>query len=185
MNSNFNELLSLFRCHRVRYLVVGGYAVMHYGEPRFTKDLDLWIDSHPANARKVFKALQEFGAPVSQYTPKDFSRPGMVHQIGIPPLRIDILTSITGVDFQKAWIRRRRKIIGGENLCFISLEDLIKNKKATGRAQDREDVHNLQITRAKLRQSKSWVPILFHNPPSPGTSRRRAPWVRRGIGRGL
>jgi hypothetical protein len=153
--SEFSELLSLFRSHKVRYLVVGAYAVIQYTEPRYTKDLDLWVETSLENARRVHQALAEFGAPVANYTPADFVRPGMVHQIGLPPARVDILTSLPGVTFAKAWARRRRRRLGGEVLFIISLNDLIKNKKKAGRLQDTLDVTSLEKVRAKLRRSKA------------------------------
>jgi len=155
MNSGFRELLRLFRSHKVRYLVVGGYAVMKYTEPRYTMDLDLWIDTSLLNARRVYKALSEFGAPIEGYTPEDFTSSGMVHQIGIPPSRIDILTSISGLKFDSAWPRRRRARVGGEFLFFASLEDLIKSKKKTGRLQDKLDVSNLELARARNQNAKT------------------------------
>jgi hypothetical protein len=155
VNSDFGELLRLFRFHQVRYLVVGAYAVIQYAEPRYTKDLDLWVEASSENARRVHKALGEFGAPVADYTPADFARPGMVHQIGVPPARVDILTSLPGVTFAKAWARRRRRRLGGEVLFIISLSDLIKNKKKAGRLQDKLDVISLEKARDKLRRSKA------------------------------
>lgn len=153
MNSDFKELLDLFRSHRIRYLIVGAYAVMKYTEPRFTKDLDLWIDTSLPNVRRLYTALGEFGAPIGEYVPEDFTRPGMVHQIGIPPNRIDILTSVSGLSFETAWLRRRRQRVDNELLHFLSLEDLIKSKRKAGRPQDKLDVVNLENARAKFNRS--------------------------------
>ena len=100
---DFRELSSLFQKHSVRFLVVGGYAVMRYSEPRFTKDLDLWISPRKRNAKAVYAALSEFGAPLKGPEPDDFSQPGYFYQMGRPPLRVDVMMSIPGVDFEGAW----------------------------------------------------------------------------------
>lgn len=128
---------------------------MEYSEPRYTKDLDLWINTSLPNARRVFNALNEFGAPLADYSPKDFTRPGMVHQIGIPPIRIDILTSVSGLTFHSSWARRRRKRVNGKYLFLLSLKDLIKSKKKTGRPHDKLDVRNLEHAGAKPGRPKT------------------------------
>lgn len=102
-NSDFRELLNLFARHRVRYLVVGGYAVMKYTEPRFTKDLDLRIATDAENANAVFAALKAFGAPLQNLTPNDFTQQEYYYQMGRPPLRVDIMMAIPGVEFESAW----------------------------------------------------------------------------------
>src|SRR5271169_1348956 len=106
MSSDFSDLLNLFKRCRVRYLIVGGHAVMKYTEPRFTKDLDIWIEASPKNARAVFKALREFGAPLAALSEDDFAKEGFFYQMGRPPTRIDILMSIAGVKFADAWPNR-------------------------------------------------------------------------------
>ena len=141
---DFKELLNLFKKHNVKYLVVGGYAVMLYTEPRFTKDLDLLISIEIKNATAVYNALKEFGAPLADLTVKDFSQEGYFYQIGRPPMRVAILMSIPGVKFSSAWSRRKRLIIDGIEMNFISKEDLIASKKASGRSQDLIDVKNLE-----------------------------------------
>ena len=154
MNSDFSELLNLLRVHKVRYLIVGGYAVMKYTEPRFTKDLDLWIENSPGNAQRLHRALTVFGAPVSGYSPQDFIRSGMVHQIGVPPLRVDLLTSLPGLSFRDAWQRRVVSRVGGDRLLFLSLRDLIWSKRKAGRLQDRLDLQNLEKVRERKRNLK-------------------------------
>ena len=134
--SDFSDLLLLFENSEIKYLVVGGYAVMVYTEPRFTKDLDLWIDPTPENAAKVFAALAQFGAPLSGCSVNDFATPEMVFQIGVAPIRIDILTSITAVGFADAWLRRERRPFMGRPAWFISREHLLRNKEAAGRSRD-------------------------------------------------
>jgi hypothetical protein len=143
MNSDFRDLLSLFNAHKVRYLVVGGYAVMKYTEPRFTKDLDLGIEASPKNARAVFKALREFGAPMANLTEADFANQGSFYQIGRPPTRVDVLMSIEGVHFADAWRARVKTEVDGVFTHVISRNDLIANKRAAGQPQDLIDVENL------------------------------------------
>ncbi len=106
VNSDFSDLLNLFKAYDVKYMVIGGYAVVQYTEPRFTKDLDLWISTHSDNAEAVFNALKEFGVPLEGMTPKDFSEEGCFYQMGVPPVRVDILMGIPGVQFDEAWERR-------------------------------------------------------------------------------
>ncbi len=141
---DFRELLSILAKHKVRYLVVGEYAVMKYTEPRFTKDLDLWIATDPENAGAVFAALQEFGAPLKDLTPADFTQPGYFYQMGSSPFRLDIMMSIPGVAFEAAWADREEAQIEGIAIPFISKPDLIKTKEASGRDQDKLDVKKLR-----------------------------------------
>ena len=143
MNSDFRDLLRIFNAGKVRYLVVGGYAVMKYAEPRYTKDLDLWIDATPKNARAVFKALKEFGAPLANLTEADFSREGFFYQMGRPPARVDIVMSIEGVRFADAWRERVATDFDGVPGQVIGRKHLITNKRAVGRPQDLMDVTNL------------------------------------------
>jgi hypothetical protein len=141
---DFRELLSTLEKHKVRYLVVGGYAVMRYTEPRFTKDLDLWIATDPENANAVFATLKEFGAPLKGLAPTDFTREGYFYQMGNPPFRLDIMMSIPGVTFQAAWANREEARVEGLVIPFISKSDLIRTKEASGRDQDRIDVKKLR-----------------------------------------
>jgi hypothetical protein len=139
MNSDFQELLNLFNRDGVRYLIVGGHAVMLYTEPRYTKDLDIWIETNKDNAARVFAALAEFGAPLAGLTPDDFSREGFFYQLGRPPARIDILMSIEGLTFEQAWENRQKAKLGNQETWFIGRADLIKNKRASGRHIDLHD----------------------------------------------
>ncbi len=141
---DFKELLSILAKHKVRYLVVGGYAVMKYTEPRFTKDLDLWIATDPANAEAVFAALKEFGAPLKDLTPTDFTQEGYFYQMGNPPFRLDIMMSLPGVTFETAWGNREEAQVEGLTISFISKADLIKTKEASARDQDLLDVKKLR-----------------------------------------
>ena len=142
---DFRDLLKCLASHEVRYLVVGGYAVMKYTAPRFTKDLDLWISTDIKNAESVFAALMAFGAPLKGLTPADFSQEGFFYQMGRAPLRVDIMMSLTGVDFESAWRRLEKVVIQGIEVPFISKADLIKSKKAAGRPQDLIDLGNLEL----------------------------------------
>ncbi len=143
-NSDFRELLNLFKKHEIRYLVVGGYAVMKYSEPRFTKDLDVWIATDPENAHSVYVALKEFGAPLANLTADDFTQKDYFYQMGRPPLRVDIMMSIPGVEFEEAWKNREVVELAGLRIPFISRSDLIQAKEASGRPQDKIDVEMLK-----------------------------------------
>jgi predicted nucleotidyltransferase len=145
-NPHFKELLQLLQELEVRYLVVGGYAVMKYTEPRYTKDLDIWVENSGENSRRIFEGLKRFGAPLEsdKITPDTFTRPDLTYQIGIAPIRIDILTHITGVEFSDAWANRVRGTIFGVPVHFISLDQLILNKQATGRTSDLEQLKHIQ-----------------------------------------
>ncbi len=140
VNSDFNDLLSLFNANHVKYLVIGGYALIQYAEPRYTKDLDLWISTDKENAVVVYKALKEFGAPLTGMTEADFAEEGYFYQMGIPPMRVDILMGIPGVIFEQAWQKRVEVLFDNLTVIFISREDLITSKKASDRPQDRIDV---------------------------------------------
>ncbi len=146
LNSDFKELLRLFEKHRVRYLIVGGYAVMKYSEPRFTKDIDFWIAVDPENARAVFTALKEFGAPLAGLRAEDFTDSKSFYQMGSPPLRVDIMMSIPGENFEKAWLNREVVEIDSVKLVFISKSDLIKTKEASRKPQDLIDLGKLHET---------------------------------------
>jgi len=141
---DFKELLKIFKKYKIRYLVVGGYAVMKYSEPRFTKNLDVFIATDPDNATAVYKALKEFGALLENLTSKDFSQKGCFYQMGRPPLRVDIMMSIPGVEFDQAWENREVVELGDLDIYFISRSDLIRSKEASGRPQDKMDVDKLK-----------------------------------------
>ena len=142
-NSDFKDLLNTFNRCEVEYLVVGGYAVMLYAEPRYTKDLEVWVRPSRENADRVFRALAEFGAPLAGIYPVEFSKEEMIYQLGVPPARIDVVTSITGVTFEAAWARRTEAEYEDIGAHFIGLDDLIANKRAVGRASDLADCERL------------------------------------------
>ncbi len=143
VNSDFTDLLRLFNDNGVRYMVIGGYAVIQHAEPRFTKDLDLWISTDASNAAAVYTSLKQFGAPLSELTETDFAEEGYFYQMGVPPLRVDILMGIPGLQFEEAWERRIEVDFDGTPVAFISRSDLIIAKRASGRPQDLIDADNL------------------------------------------
>ena len=143
LDRDFKEFVSLLNARSVRYLVVGGYAVAAHGLPRYTGDFDAWIWLSEENAQKVLGVLEEFGFGGFDITEEDFTREDSVVQLGYPPHRIDLLTSISGVTFEDAWSRRLNVEIEGEVVGFIGREDLITNKRAVGRPQDLADVARL------------------------------------------
>lgn len=128
----------------IEYLLIGGYAVGLYGYARATVDMDVWISRDSENAKKVFFALKEFGFPVADISADEFTEQGVVFQMGVPPFRLDILTSISGVEFNPAFARRRRMQIDGIEISVISLADLRENKAASGRPQDLNDLQKLK-----------------------------------------
>ena len=141
--ADFRDLLHAFVDHEVRFLVVGAYALAVLGRPRATGDLDVWIDATPRNAARTHAALGAFGAPLRGLTVDDLASPGVVFQIGLPPLRIDVLTAIDGVEFAAAWRRRIEADFDGVAVPVISAKDFIVNKRATGRLKDRVDAESL------------------------------------------
>ena len=143
VNSDFSDLLRLFNAKNVRYLVIGGYAVTQHAEPRFTKDLDLWVSTETANAEAVYDALRQFGAPLTDLKADDFAKEGYFYQMGVPPLRVDILMGIPGVEFEEAWQRRVEILFDDLPVLFISRQDLITAKRASGRPQDLIDAELL------------------------------------------
>ena len=136
-------MLGLLVSCEVEFLLVGGVAFAAYGEPRATKDMDIWVNPTPENARRLFAALKEFGAPTHGAKPADFSAPGTFLQLGTPPVRIDLITAIDGVVFADAWTRRVVTLFAGSQISVISLDDLITNKKIAGRPRDALDVKQI------------------------------------------
>ena len=139
------DLLSAFNAEGVEYMVVGGHAVNAYGVPRLTKDLDVFIHANRSNSERVFRALARFGAPLEGISSADFcGNPDEIFQIGVEPNRVDLLQSISGVDFESAWERRvLLEVEEGLHVSFLSLEDLLANKRTTARLQDLADVQHL------------------------------------------
>ncbi|HMJ65121.1 MAG TPA: hypothetical protein VK615_07200 [Candidatus Binatia bacterium] len=140
---DFREFLHLLNSHNVEYLVVGGYAVGHHGFPRATGDLDIWIAVNETNASATVTALKEFGFNVPALTKELFLEEGRITQMGVPPVRIEILTKISGVRFDQCYVNRVVSETEGLKLNVIGLNDLKKNKKAAGRLKDLNDLENL------------------------------------------
>ena len=151
MNDDFLDLLSAFRDAQVRFLVVGAHALSAHGSPRATGDLDVWVEASVANAARVWRALVEFGAPLDALglAIEDFATEDNVVQLGLPPRRIDLLTSIDGVDFALAWERRFVTTVAGRSMPFLSYEDLLRNKRASSRPKDLQDVAMLEQAHSK------------------------------------
>jgi hypothetical protein len=147
MTRNYLELLKSLHAHNVKYLIVGGYAVSLHSQPRATKDLDLFLQTDPENAKAAFEALAEFGMALQGVSVSDFTNPGMFLQFGRAPEAVDVLMKIDGMKFEDAWPRRVQGVVdddSGFKAYFISKEDLITSKRAAGRQQDLADVEAIQ-----------------------------------------
>ncbi len=144
MNRDFVEMLSALSDAGAEFLVVGAHALAAHGRPRATGDLDIWVRPTLENAERVWVALRAFRAPLHDLTRDDLATPGVVFQIGLPPRRIDILTDISGVEFEAAWSRRALFVVSGQRLPFLSREDLLANKRAAGRPKDLADLAELE-----------------------------------------
>ena len=144
MNRDLIDLLAAFNAQGVDYLVVGAHALAAHGHVRATKDLDVWVRPSPENAPRVLDALAAFGAPLQDLSAADLAAPGLIFQIGVPPLRIDVITAIDGVEFAVAWPDRLVVNLDGTPVPVISRHHLIANKKASGRLQDLADVERLE-----------------------------------------
>lgn len=144
LSQDFKEFIESLNANRVRYLVVGGYAVAMHGHPRYTKDLDIWIDRTPANSKRMLRALNDFGFGSLGVKAADLEGFDRILQFGIPPNRIDVLTSILGVKFPACFKQRVVVEIGGVPVNFIDVENLKASKRAAGRLQDLADVEKLE-----------------------------------------
>jgi predicted nucleotidyltransferase len=151
ISSDWRDLLSALETEGVRFLMIGGYAVMRYTEPYHTKDLDLWVEPSPGNAARLLRALVGFGAPIGDLEPEFFTMPGNFYQIGVSRWRVDILTSVSSeLPFESAWERRVQTTLGGFPLFMIGLDDLIAVKEAAGRPRDVVAVEDLKKRRDEL-----------------------------------
>lgn len=149
MYPHFKELFAVFNAKSVRYLVVGGYAVSLHVQPRTTKDLDLFLKADLSNAQAIYQALAEFGAPISEFSPGDFENPQVFFRFGREPQAVDLLFEVPGVDFDAAWDRRIEVVVDdqvGTVAHFMSREDLISSKLASGRLRDLADVEDLRAS---------------------------------------
>lgn len=143
MNPDFRDLLLEFNAQRVEFIIVGAHAVAAHGHVRATNDFDVWIRPDAANAPRVLRALTAFGAPLHDLSVTDLSQPGLILQIGVPPLRIDILTAIDGIEFEEAWTARVPMSFADQSAAVLSRDHLIRNKRASARSQDLADVERL------------------------------------------
>jgi hypothetical protein len=140
MNRDFVEMLSALSAEKADFLLVGAHALSVYGIPRSTGDMDLWVRPTAENAARVWRALEAFGVPLAELTAHDFARPDTVVQLGVPPNRIDLLTALSGLDFDGAWGRRLSVRVEGLDVAVLSREDFIANKRAVGRRKDLSDI---------------------------------------------
>jgi hypothetical protein len=144
LNEDYREILQFLLSNKARFLVVGAYAMGIYGYPRATGDFDIWVENTKENSEKVYKALSEFGAPLTEINPCTFSGKGVIFQIGVAPRRIDIINYIDGVEFKEAYKDREEVKIEAVKIPFISKANLIKNKESTGREKDKLDAGYLK-----------------------------------------
>ncbi len=144
LNKDYKEMLQILLDNKAKFLVVGAYAMGAYGYPRATGNFDVWVEASDENAKNVYLSLAQFGAPLGELTERTFCEKGVIFQIGVAPRRIDIITRIDGVEFDKAYAERQEIEVDDIRIPFISKENLIKNKMSTGRKKDRLDVEYLQ-----------------------------------------
>lgn len=144
LNQDFKEFIQLLNDNQVKYLVIGGYAVAVHGHPRYTKDIDIWIEISEENAQKLVTALTQFGFESLDLTSEDFQTPHQIIQLGYPPNRIDLITNPDGIDFQTCYDSKIEVTLNDVPVKFINLDNLKKNKLASGRLQDLADLEKLQ-----------------------------------------
>jgi len=146
VNEDYHDILTALLAENARFIVVGAHALAAHGYPRATVDIDIWIDATAENARRVWRALAEFGAPLEDLDirEEDLTRPDVVAQFGLPPNRIDVLTGVSGLTFERAWENRIEDDLEGVRVPILGLIDLLENKRATGRDKDRSDVKGLE-----------------------------------------
>jgi hypothetical protein len=150
IEKDYEELLSLFNKRKVKYCIVGAFAVAFYAIPRYTKDMDILVEPSNSNAKRILNALFEFGFGALDLSVEDFNKEGMIIQLGYEPIRIDIITSIKGCSFASVWKNKRKGKYGKENAYFIGLDDLIKNKQFLKRKQDKADTDILLAAKKKI-----------------------------------
>jgi hypothetical protein len=143
VTKDFAELFACFNARGVRAVVVGGYALAFHAKPRFTKDIDVFVEPSPENAARLIAALDDFGFGSVGLSASDFSGPGAIVQLGMPPNRIDLLTAIDGVSFPQAWAGRVAGHYGEHPVFYLGLDELRRNKRASGRPQDLADLESL------------------------------------------
>ncbi len=141
---DFGDFLRLLNVKKIKYLLIGGYAVGYYGYPRATADMDIWIAVSEENAKRMTEALNQFGMNAPELDESIFLKPGKMVRMGYPPIRIEIFTEVSGVEFEQCYARRKEVTIDGIKVKIISRKDLLKNKKASGRHKDLNDLENLR-----------------------------------------
>ena len=144
LNSDYKDMLQVLLDNGVKFLLVGAYAMGAHGYPRATGDIDIWVEPSAENSERVYRSMEAFGAPLHEIDDATFATPGVVFQIGVAPRRIDIITTISGVEFNEAYQQRQIVEMEGLSITILSLYDLIRNKKATGRDKDRLDADQLE-----------------------------------------
>jgi hypothetical protein len=152
LNEDYKDMLSALAEEKAKFLLVGAYAMAVHGYPRATVDLDIWVMPSPDNAEAVMRALKRFGAPVQNLSTSDFEGEDLVLQIGVAPRRIDILTGVTGLSFEEAMAHSVEVDLEGMRVLVLSIDDLIRNKRATGRTKDLADAEAMEALR-KLGQN--------------------------------
>lgn len=143
VSPDYEDLFSTLNAYKIKYLVVGAHAVAYHAQPRFTKDLDVWVPAVLNESKRVYEALKAYGAPLRDLTPGSFADPGMILQIGVAPVRIDIMTGLPGVTAQEAWKRRVKSRYGRAAIHVLGFSELIKAKQTSGRPQDKLDLAKL------------------------------------------
>ncbi len=143
ISSDYKDLFKILNKGKVRYLIIGAYAVVFYTEPRFTKDVDIWIDPDTQNADRLYKALVEFGAPLTNVAPEDFTNKKTIYQMGVAPVRIDILMGLSDLKFADAWPNRKKSKYGDIPVNILGLKELVYSKQKAGREQDILDLKKL------------------------------------------
>ncbi len=151
IEKDYEELLKLFNKHKVKYCIVGAFAVAFHAVPRYTKDMDLFVEPSVRNSRRILKALTEFGFGTLELSADDFSQDKRIIQLGYEPVRIDIITSIEGCTFDEIWKNKVKGKYGKEDVNFIGLNELIKNKRVLKRKQDKVDIDILLIAKKQLK----------------------------------
>jgi hypothetical protein len=149
-NPDFEDLFRALCGQGAEFIVIGGHAVMFYTEPRYTKEIDIWVRPTTENAECVYQALVQFGAPMADLEVSDLAIKGTIFQIGIAPNRIDIVTRVEAVDFDEAWRNRQQSTYGGVPISLLGYDELLRNKRAVGRLQDQIDVEKLELARPHL-----------------------------------
>ena len=150
VEKDYEELLKLLNKHKVKYCIIGAYAVAFYAKPRYTKDMDIFVERSPENSEKIVSALNDFGFKRLKLSEEDFCRKGRIIQLGYEPVRIDIITSIEGSRFKDVWKNKVTGTYGDEKVFFIGIDELIKNKQCSKRPLDKIDLDLLMKAKKKM-----------------------------------